>query len=119
MRRRRATGCGNALVRRVPSQHADEPGLLLVMLPRLGNAVGVAREADLQQIDLLGRDREKLAQRRSLHRAARVLLHLQAVEKYLGDTVGRDYAAVPAQETATALPERLRHRVALFGGADM
>src|SRR5437899_8150429 len=103
MRYRRATGCGNACGSATVTrslQVAGKASLLLVVLPGLGDAVGVAREADLEQVDLLGRDWEQLAERGGVDGAARVLLHLQAVEEHLRYAVGVDHAAVPAQQTA-------------------
>src|SRR6266700_7462838 len=73
-------------------EHANKLGLLLIMLPGLGNAIGIAREAHLQQFHLFRRDREKLAEGARVHCAARVLLHFKAVEKHLGNAAGSDDA---------------------------
>src|SRR3954470_24485162 len=119
--RRRATSWH---VREAPqaSSFSQQPGLSClgaIMLPSLGDAIIVAREAHLEQFNLLGRDRQKLAQRRCVHGAARVLLHLEAVEKHLRHAVDRDHAAMGAQQAIAMLAESLRDRVALLDSADV
>src|SRR5262249_49694927 len=101
------------------SQHAGKSRLLLIMLPGLGDAIGIAREAHLEQLHLLRCDRQELAKRRRVHGAARILLHFKAVEEHFRDAARRDHAAMAAQQAAAALAERLGNRVGLRGGADM
>src|SRR5258707_9328791 len=93
--------------------------LFAVVFPGLCDPVLVSREADLEQLDLLRRDRLEWSEARRLDRAARILLHFEAVEKHLLDAVDGDHAAVAAQQTIFVPAERARHRGALLDGADV
>src|SRR3954471_13981434 len=81
-------------------QIACQSRLLLIMLPGLGDAISIAREAHLEQLNLLRRDRKKFAEGRRMHGAARVLLHFEAVEKHLGNAACGHNAAMAAQQAA-------------------